>query len=184
MLVESLNRPLFIIVDRLDECDKQSQYRLLNLLKRLLQKYSRLKTILLYRPDEEVLEQLNESATIALAPDAKRDRVIVEYTVKKKLPFLSKDVRALVVQIVSRLAQGSAIWTRMTIELIEVRKIRALAPIQHFLKHLPLPWQLSKLYSDILSRCTSNDSTNQELARVALKFLAASRRPLSILELA
>ena len=184
MVVESLDRPLFIVVDGLDECDKQSQYRLLKLLNRLLQKHSRLKTILSCRPDEEVLEQLNELATIALASDAKRDRVIVEHTVEKKLPFLSKDVRALVVQTLSSLAQGSGIWTRMTIELIEIRKIRALAPMQHFLKHLSLPRQLYKLYGDIFSRCTSNDSTNEELAHVALRFLAVSRRPLSILELA
>ena len=72
----------------------------------------------------------------------------------------------------------------MTIELIEIRKTRALAPIQHFLKHLPLPRQLYKLYDDILSRCTSNDSKNQELARVALRFLAVCRRPPSVLELA
>ena len=109
MVVESLDRPLFIVVDGLDECDKESQYRLLKLLKSLLRRHSRLKTIPSCRPDEEVLEQLNGLATIAIASDAKRDRIIVEHTVEKKLPFLSKDVRALVVQTLSRLVQGSAI---------------------------------------------------------------------------
>lgn len=184
IVLESLDRPLFIVIDGLDECSRESRNRLLQFLKSLLQKNSMLKTIMSCRPEEEIFDQLKESATITLVPDAKRDGIIVEHTVEKKLPFLSKDVRALVVQSLSRLAQGSAIWTRMTIELIEIRKVSALAPMQRFLKQLTLPRELSKLYDDILSRCTSNDSENQELARIALRFLAISRRPLSILELA
>ena len=71
----------------------------------------------------------------------------------------------------------------MVVELIKVRRIRALGPIQLFLEGIPLPGQLSKLYVNLLRRSTSNDPGNQELASIALKLLAVTRRPLNILEL-
>lgn len=183
-MLESLDRPLFIVIDDLDECDKESRNNLLKLIKTSSQKNPRLKTILSSRPKEEILEQLDETTRIDLVSDAKRDDVIVEYTVERRLLYLSKNVKALVIEKLSRLAQGSAIWTKMIIELIEVCEIKALGPMRLFLEEMPLPWQLSKLYDTLLSRCTSNDSKNQKLARTVLKLLAITRRPLSILELA
>jgi hypothetical protein len=78
-------------------------------LKNLSQKTPRLKVILSSRPQEEILEQLDEIAKIDLGSNAKRDRVIVKKTVEMKLFDLSKDVKTLVTETLSRLAQGSAI---------------------------------------------------------------------------
>lgn len=164
-----MDRPLFVVIDGLDECDRASRNSLLKLLKTLSQKTMTLKIILSSRPHFEMLE---------------RDDVITEFTVKNRLPFLSEDVRALVVEKLSQSAQGSGIWMKMVVELIEARKIRALGMMRYFLAQLPLPGQLSRLYSSLLSRCTSNDFENEQLAVMALKLLAATRRPLSIPELA
>ena len=183
-VLETLDRPLFVVIDGLDECDRASRNSLLKLLKTLSQKTPRLKIILSSRPQEEILEQLNEMARIDLGPDAKRDGIIARQTVERQLFYLSKDVRALVIDMTTRLAQGSAIWTKMVVEFIEVRGIRALGPMRLFLEDVPLPGQLSKLYVTLLTRSTSNDPGNQELASIALKLLAVTRRPLSIMELA
>lgn len=183
-ILKTLDRPLFIVIDGLDECDRASQNSLLKSLKILSQKTPRLKVILSSRPQEEILEQLDGIAKIDLGSDAERDRLIVEKTVERKLYNLSNDVRALVTETLSRLAQGSAIWTKMVVKLIEVRRIRAYDPMQDFLEKIPLPEQLSELYVNLFSRCTSNDLENQKLATTALEILAISRRPLSILELA
>ncbi|KAF1344930.1 hypothetical protein BDV97DRAFT_379781 [Delphinella strobiligena] len=156
---------------------------LLKLLKTLSRNKPNLKTILSCRP-EEILEQLTGTARIDLVSDDKRDRIIVEHTVERRLSYLTKDVRAFVIEKLSLGAQGSAIWTKMLTELIEIRGIRALGPMQLFLERMPLPKELSKLYDVLLSHCTSNGPENQELARIALKLLAVARRPLSILELA
>jgi hypothetical protein len=72
----------------------------------------------------------------------------------------------------------------MAIELIEVRKIRALGPMRLFLDEMPLLGQLLSLYDKLLLRSSSNDIENQELATMALKLLAVACRPLSIQELA
>ena len=183
-VLETLDRPLFVVIDGLDECDRASRKSLLKLLKALSQKTPRIKILLSSRPQEEILEQLNEMTRIDLGPDAKRDGIIAEQIVERQLSYLSEDVRALVIDRTTRLAQGSAIWTKMVVELIEVRGIRALGPMQLFLEGIPLPGQLSKLYVNLLTRSTSNDPGNQELASIALKLLAVTRRPLSILELA
>ncbi len=76
-VLETLDRPLFVIIDGLDECDRASQKSLLKSLKTLSQKTLRLKIILSSRPQEEILEQLNKIARIDLGPDAKRDGIIV-----------------------------------------------------------------------------------------------------------
>lgn len=183
-VLETLDRPLFVLIDGLDECGRASRNSLLKFLKTLSQKSPRLKTVLSSRPQEEILEQLDETARIDLVSNAKRDGIIVGKTVEVKLSHLPKDVKALVIDRLSHLAQGSAIWTKMVVDLIEVRGIWALDPMRLFLEEIPLPGQLSELYVTLLARLTSNDPENQELARTALKILAVTRRPLSILELA
>ncbi len=183
-VLESLDRPLFIVIDGLDECDRISRNSLLKSLRTLSQKNPRLKTLLSSRPEEEILEQLDATARIDLGSNAKRDGLIVEHTVERRLPYLSRVVKALIIEKLSILAEGSAIWTKMIVELIEVRGIRALGPMRLFLEEMPLPQQLSKLYDTLLLRCTSDDPENEKLASTALKLLAVTRRPLSILELA
>ncbi|EAT86593.2 hypothetical protein SNOG_05529 [Parastagonospora nodorum SN15] len=161
LVLATLDRTLFIVIDGLDE----------------------LKILLSSRPEEEILEQLTQTTRITLESNVDRDGVIVRHTVQEQLSYLSKDVKELVIETLSRLAQGSAIWTKMTVELIEVRKIKALAPMRLFLKEMSLPGQLSKLYTTLLSRNSSNDPENEELAALALKLLSAACRPLSIQEL-
>ncbi|KAL5371373.1 hypothetical protein DPSP01_014309 [Paraphaeosphaeria sporulosa] len=183
-VLESLDRLLFIVIDGLDECDRASRKVLFQLLRNLSQKTPRLKIILSSRPEEEILEQLDGTMKIDMSSGGPRDAVIVRYTVDRQLTYLSADVRALVIEKLSRLAQGSAIWTKMVVELIEVRKIRALGPMRTFLDEMSLPGQLSSLYVTLLSRSSSNDPENHELAVLALKILAIACRPLSIQELA
>ncbi|KAK3332634.1 hypothetical protein B0T19DRAFT_439454 [Cercophora scortea] len=180
----TLDRPLIFAIDGLDECDRQSRVHLLTSLGTLSKKAPRLKILLSSRPEEEILEQLTGvSSTIAMGSDAARDYLIVEKTVGTRLFYLAADVKALVIEALSRSAQGSAIWTRMTVELIEIRGIKALSPMRDFLDKVPQPRQLAELYANVYSRYTADDPENQQLAATALEILAVARRPLSILEL-
>ncbi|KAL1794606.1 hypothetical protein ACET3X_006422 [Alternaria dauci] len=180
----TLDRLLFIVVDGLDECDSMSRNTLLEYLKHLSTKTPRLKILLSSRPQEEILEKLNRVPRIDMRSDAVRDSVIVRHTVEGRLSHLSADLRDLVTKTLSSRAKGSAIWSKMAIELIQVRKISAPGPMRRFLDEMPVPGQLSSLYDKLLLRNSSDDIENQELATAALKFLAVACRPLSILELA
>ncbi|KAF2845260.1 hypothetical protein T440DRAFT_493542 [Plenodomus tracheiphilus IPT5] len=183
-VLATFDRLLYIVIDGLDECGRASRRTLLQVLENLRRKTPRLRILLSSRPEEEILEQLEQMTKITMEPDAHRDSVIVRYTVQEQLSYLPEDVRELVIEKLSHSAQGSAIWTKMTIELIGIRKIKALAPMRLFLEGMSLPGELSKLYTNLLLRNSSNDPENQELAALALKLLAAACRPLSIQELA
>jgi Cdc6-like AAA superfamily ATPase len=124
--VETLDRPLFIVIDGLDECDGLSRKSLLELLRDLGQRNPRLKTVLSSRPEEDIVKQLSGSLRIDVIPSMERDRIIVAHTVERELSRLSQEVKSLIIERLSRLAQGSAIWTKMTVELIKVGEFRAI----------------------------------------------------------
>lgn len=183
-VVVGLDRQLFLAIDGLDECDRASRNTLLNFLRDLLQRTPRIKILLSSRPHEEILEQLADAPRIDLVSNAERDRIIVTKTVEGKLSYLKDNVKSLIIERLSRMAQGSSIWTRMVVELIELRQIQAFDPMSRFLDEQTLPRDLAKLYKALLLRCTSGDPENCELSTIALRLLAVARRPLSILELA
>lgn len=182
-MLETIDRPVIFVIDGIDECDDDSRNSLLGFLKTVPQMTSGLKIILSARPRERILKQLDNVPRIALGSDPERDWIIVEKNLER-LPYLSSDVKALVKNSLSERAQGSAIWTNMIIELIKLREIWDQAPMERFLEEMPLPDKLSELYASLLSRCTSDDHENRQLAITALKILAVSQRALSILELA
>ncbi|CAI7655755.1 unnamed protein product [Penicillium pancosmium] len=182
-MLEGIDRPIFFVIDGLDECDRSSRDNLLRLLKTLSQRFSGFKSVISFRPQEDILEQLGNTLRIELGPDAERDALIVESAVEKQLSHLSTIVKALVINELSPRACGSAIWTRMTVKLIQALKITKLDPMQVFLKEMPLPDDLSTLYNSLLSQYTSSITENEYDARTALKLLSICRRPLSILEL-
>lgn len=184
--LQTLDCPLFIVLDGLDECDCTSQRLVLQVMGRLVQKSPRLRIIYSTRPAERILEQLERVPQIILHSTTERDRLIVDKAVEDRLNHLSQDVKALVKTTLTGLAQGSSIWTKMTVELIEARGITALGPMRTFLDNIPQshPDKLSELYMKLLSKHSSNCIGDQKLAISALEILAVSRRPLSILELA
>ena len=182
-VVGGLDRPLFIAVDGLDECDRSSRNTLLSLLRDLTERTPRLKILLSSRPHEETIEQLGDTARIDLTSDKERDRIIVTKTVQIRLSYLDEKVETFVVDKLSEMARGNSMWTRTVVALIERRGIRALGPMSRFFKTQELPEAISELYNVLLSRCTSDDPENHALATTALRILAISRRTLSILEL-
>lgn len=181
--VETLNRELFVVIDGLDECNSESQKELVTLLDSLLEKTPRLKVFFSSRPQEGIESLLQGSTEIRWVSNQKRDAIIVEHTVKRCLREFSAAIQRLVTERLSELAQGSAIWVKLTIELIQMRKIQAIGPMKKFLADIPSPAALSQLYAKLFAQLTGDDSDNKQLASNALEILAVARRPLSIIEL-
>lgn len=183
-VLEDLDRPLFIVIDGLDECERRTRYNICGFLTAVCKRSPRVKTFVSSRIEEEVLEMLSDITTIRLPTDAKRDHIIVEHLVKNNLPSLEREVETLVIERMSSLAQGSAIWIKMTIELIEKKGIRNRHKMQRLLDNASSSDKLLDLYAALFTKGAGKDQENQELATTGLKLLAVSRRPLSILELA
>ncbi|KAK4904525.1 hypothetical protein LTR66_017895 [Elasticomyces elasticus] len=182
-MLEMIDRPVIFVIDGLDECDRDSRQRLLKFLKHVSEKSSRLKIILSCRPHEDIMKRLDGVTKIQLNFGPKRDRIIVEKALEA-LDYLSPEILELLRENLSQRAQGSAIWTKMTIELIQLLSYSTKSSIESFLEELPLPGQLSDVYTSILLQTTGGNQQNWQLAITALNIVAASRRALSILELA
>ncbi|KAK9434875.1 NACHT domain protein [Metarhizium brunneum] len=178
-----VDRLLFIAIDGLDEFDRRSRKQLVEFLDTSMQVTSKLKVVLSTRPEDEILELLGETPKIYVSSHAGRDGIIVKKIVNDRLNHLSPDVKGLIIRTLSERANGSAIWTNTVVHLIEGLEIRALGPMKTFLEDIPLPDRLHTLYSQCITKCTSNRPENKPIAVTALKFLSVVRRPLSILEL-
>ncbi|OAP59319.1 hypothetical protein AYL99_06617 [Fonsecaea erecta] len=182
--VESLDRELFVVIDGLDECDSESQRELIALLTSLSDKAHRLKVFFSSRPQEGIENLLQAAAQIRWNPTLERDTVMVERIVQQSLSEFPPVIQSLVAERLSKLAQGSAIWVRFTIELIKRRQIKAVGPMRKFLADIPSPAGLSQLYAKVFAHQTGDDPTNEQLVTSALEILAVAQRPISILELA
>ncbi|SMY29444.1 unnamed protein product [Zymoseptoria tritici ST99CH_1A5] len=179
-----LERPLFLVIDGVDECDPDTCRSIITLLRRLSKGNLNVKILLSCRPTQEIVKQLELMLQVHLVASDERDRLIVEHTVHKRLESLSDEVKNEIVRAVSSAAQGSAIWTRMTIESIVKEEITQLRPILSFLQNMSLPGGLADLYKDLLPPATDAvGSRKRKTATVALMILYAARRPLSISEL-
>jgi hypothetical protein len=181
--VECLDRPLFIVIDGLEECDLYTREELVTLLDSLSKKTPRLKVFFSSRPREKIENLLQESTWIYWTPSRERDAIIAEKTVKQFLSEVPHPVQLLVIEKLSELAQGSAIWVRLTAELIQKRKKTALGPMKTFLADIPSHDELSKLYAKLFARQIEDDPEGEQVATTALEILAVARRPLSICEL-
>ncbi|CZT20874.1 uncharacterized protein RCC_06734 [Ramularia collo-cygni] len=180
----SVERPLFVVIDGLDECDRLSRSDIIDLLGRSSRNNPGMKFLLLSRRNEEILQHFDQNDRIDLVLSRRRDRAIVSHTVERQLNYLSNDLKELVIERLSSSAKGSAIWIKMVTNLLEDRHIQAPAPMRLFLDELPLPSRLSGLFERLFQQYTMDDLDNQNLAGAALKALAASSRPLSTHELA
>lgn len=179
-----LQRSIIFALDDLDECDVESRAGLIQSLKDQTRPVPQLKVLLLCRPKAETLMQVRKISTISLCCDTKRDGLIVEEEwVERRLSKMPDDVKTLVTERLSWLAQGSAIWVRMTVELIQAREITELGPMKACLAELPPPEELSELYNRLFSCLTSEDPRNEQLAALVLMVLTVAQRPLSLLEL-
>lgn len=185
MALGALDRPLFIVVDGLDECSRATRNTLFDLLKALLKSNLGIKVMLASRPEEGILQQLDTVDKIRVKSDTSRDALIVQTIVDTRLSYLTKEVKDLVIEALTPLAKGSAIWVKMVVELIEVRQIRAPGSMRVFLaEQTALPERLSTLYATLILRLSSNDDENKAIINAALWILSSAKRPLSIQELA
>lgn len=181
--LKTLGHRLIFAIDGLDECDEKSRRELLASLKAISEKAPNLNLLFSTRPEEAILEQLKEMSEIPMACNVERDSLIAKKIVKTSLSYLDADVKTLIVDSLSRSAQGSALWTKMTIDLIAMRRMTAPDPIRAFLTRNEQPKDLWDLYTNVYSRQTRDNHENQVLVTTALEVLAIARRPLSILEL-
>ncbi|TQV91103.1 wd-repeat protein [Cordyceps javanica] len=181
--IKTLERPVLIFLDGLDECDQTSCEELVTRFKHESLKIPGLRCCLSVRYNEQIQTLLGGFSEIHMQRDPKRDAVLVSHLVTTQLPFLEGEERNLVIERLSTLAKGSAIWVQLAVDLLASKKLRAKGTLKAFLRDELPQSKLPDLYSKLFSRVTAEDEDNAKLLSDALEVLATVERPLSISEL-
>lgn len=184
--VKSLKRPVFVFLDGLDECDQSSCEEILTSFKRHSPSLPGLRLCISARFQAEIRSLLDGSFEMRIPTDPKRDHAIASHMVNG-LASLNKegmeDSKAFVIGKLTELANGSAIWIQMAVDLLAKRKITAHARLQAFLRDELPGSQLSDMYTKLFIQVSDSDADNENILSDTLEIMATAERPLSVLEL-
>lgn len=181
--VRSLERPVFIFIDGIDECKDQSRVEVTSDLMNHSSSIAGLRVCVSSRFQEDVRTLLKGSFEMTMQLRPERDAIIVSHMANERLRFLDDKARDFVIQRLTELANGSAIWIQIAVDLLATRKIRSPAKLRAFLRDELPQSKLSDLYAGLFSQVIEDDEENAKLLADALEILAVVERPLSILEL-
>ncbi|KAI0446340.1 hypothetical protein F4803DRAFT_504452 [Xylaria telfairii] len=180
-------RPLYVILDGLDECTPKTFRELVSFIAEFSEKRKTppLKFCLTSRQIHGRLETLQKSSLcIPMIEDAQRDAVLVRHMVELELSHLNPDLQSKITKQLAARARGSAVWIKVSIDILgqledDTKNMQA---VDSLLKRDIYDSELSQLYSKLFSRIATNSSLNSLLC-TALEILAVSKRPLTGLEL-
>ena len=183
-IISSSKKPVFIVLDALDECKTHPRKELFSLFQDLFQsKTACLKVFISSRYNSDIEAGLPPGGTrIELRSSQERDRAIAAYLVgETDLPteFHTKVVEALAVR-----ARGSAIWLRLAVEYMAALDIANDMGLEMALDGLPSDKRLTQLYGKLFSKICDECQHKQTLLQHSLEILASARRPLTLEELA
>ncbi|KAI6875371.1 hypothetical protein KC338_g800 [Hortaea werneckii] len=108
-IVGTLERPLYFVIDGLEECDRQSQHGVLEILKDLQRNTPKVKSVVSSRPQQEMFAQIGAKYQVHLSPNARRDEILTRYMVTSGLPDLSEDVQT---YLIGSRSGGSWDWIK------------------------------------------------------------------------
>ena len=182
--IRNSDRPAWVLIDGLDECDEESRIELLAAFKEQLPSIPGLKVCMSSRYYAETENLLQDAFKVRMPKDPERDAAIVSHMVNKRLPFLDDPSKMYVITRLSKLADGSMIWVHTAVSLLAQRKTTAIAKLEDFLRDELPGSRLSDMYGKLFVQITSEHDENQKVLEYALEFLATAERPLSMLELA
>ncbi|KFA71991.1 hypothetical protein S40288_08082 [Stachybotrys chartarum IBT 40288] len=180
---KDLGRPLYIVIDGLDECENAARNRLIASLKDHSAANPKIRVCLSSRYRKEIQDLLVGSSEIRIRADSSRDSTIVSHLVKKQLSFEEDETRDFVISRLSELAKGSAIWIQMAVDLLQSYPTDAPGDFEVYLRDDLPKSELSDLYAKLFSQVTQNLQPNKKTLTDALEILAVAERPLSITEL-
>ncbi|KAL7266091.1 hypothetical protein RUND412_011377, partial [Rhizina undulata] len=177
-----------IIVDALDECNKETRFSLLVALKKLRSSTEGLKIFLTSRNDDDIrLELETESEVFIQSSDNSGDiELFVETEVEKYIStkrLLSGEVRPELKQTIKDTlvqgADGMFLWVRLQIE--HIRKEKSETAVRNALQRLPKG--LEATYSVLWAKIQEDTEDNRCLAERTLKWIICAKRPLRLREI-
>lgn len=155
---QNLKRPLYVVIDGLDECDGDHRLKLVTDFDAMSRNANKLKVLFSTRNFEDIINnQTNSSAMIELKPNKNRDGIIARHLVQRHPEDFSPAIQEQVINYLIREADGSAIWMRLTVDYIRKRNIRNPLKMDKLLSNHPLPRDLAKVYQSLFTDLTGGD---------------------------
>ncbi|KAL8648406.1 MAG: hypothetical protein Q9210_005006 [Variospora velana] len=177
-----LRKPLYWIVDALDECE--SPQLLLSLILSVTSMQIPLRIILTGRDTEVLSTALRRFETSILIDHVAADdvKVDLELYVAQEVRYMRGDrhLQTRIIQKVCEMAKGNFLWVHLVLK--EILQCHTEAAIEQALEELPV--ELSQLYhrmEAILSR--TSRSADRGLSRTILTWVVCSQRALTLEEL-
>ncbi|KAF5977580.1 hypothetical protein FBULB1_6512 [Fusarium bulbicola] len=183
-LIEGYSRTT-IILDALDECDRNTREELMGVLGNLTNGSSKLRVFVSSRPDEDILRHFKGTPTMEIqATDNEED---ISSFVKDKLfrdtrwTVISPDFQEEVKSIFQEKSQGMFQWAALQVDQIRRLKVWSERSIGEQLKASPIG--LKGAYDVVWSQIQEMSPYEEQLARRALQWALCAFRPLNTSDL-
>ncbi|TKA82405.1 hypothetical protein B0A49_00003 [Cryomyces minteri] len=167
-----------IVLDALDECDRRTRKRLIEVLDSLVSQSPKpVKIFISSRPDQDIKTRFETGPNVSIkATDNEKDIAkFVEQMMKKNGSHLSDDLRKRIVSTLLVKSQGMFQWASLMIgELLELHRERDI--IDQLGK---LPETLDKAYNEIFAIIRAQKGSKPDIAHRAFQWVACSYGPLS-----
>ncbi|KAF4991636.1 hypothetical protein FDECE_13984 [Fusarium decemcellulare] len=174
---------IFVIVDGLEEYGYQIAWDLLSFLRHLLQQQAKLKVFVSSRHDVDIKAHLpQDTVQFEIPSSPQRDRIIAAHHVNKSnIPL---NLRSQALDVLSNMAEGSAIWVRIAVECLAKSRIANEIGLKNALSQVPSSKHLSELYWRLFQKSCPDLPKYEEYLQQALEILAVACRPMTAKELA
>ncbi|KAL7270180.1 hypothetical protein RUND412_007120 [Rhizina undulata] len=185
-LIRQLSRAFeqtVIIVDALDECDRETSHQLMAALKNLRSSTQRLKIFITSRNDDDIRIQFENESESDNSKDIELFVVteVGKYLSAKRLlgGEVRPELKQAIIATLTKGADGMFLWVRLQLEHICNEKFDT--AIRKALQRLPK--DLEATYSVIWNKILADTDDNRLLAQRTLKWIICAKRPLSIPEI-
>ena len=195
--LEFFRRPLYVVLDGLDECDNVACTRIINFFNRLFKRHQDqtgsdsplwVKVLVSAKaqdPTRQLLASCDSVDPFLSRPSQElreRDLIIARCRIKLELGYiLAQDVRDWLSQELASKSEGSAIWIDMVIKDIQNSRKTTQGAL---IVHLNEPRSLSRVYADLFEQAVGDFEPNRPFLSAALEIVVTSRRRLTWDELA
>ncbi|KAI1115874.1 hypothetical protein F5Y14DRAFT_409581 [Nemania sp. NC0429] len=176
----------YVVIDALDECDRESQEMLMSQFEEILGSESvssNLRILITSRPYEEIRAYLDSfmNKNLASFAEGRRD---VHRCIEERVDNLAKKrkypdtVKRQVLEVMAAKAEGTFLWVSLACEeLKSVPSKDAVRTLQS------IPQGLHALYKGLFDKAISRGDDGANGVRRLLSFVAVSMKPLTLLEL-
>ncbi|PHH86849.1 hypothetical protein CDD83_9674 [Cordyceps sp. RAO-2017] len=185
-----------VVLDGLDECDKEKQLKIVNLLERMISAAvtstsTVCKVLVTSHMPQTLVKKLKQKQSVSLAREkVGLEKAITTYAAKRLSMLRSRwfqmgikdtEIKALELRLAKK-ADGMFLWARLVLEYLSTNMFINKSEVMEAVDTLPR--ELSEFYEQILSRLLSHfDSRSVTRLKSILGWIAFAKRPLRKVEL-